>query len=592
MAKKLAFDQEARNALLNGADALANAVKVTLGPKGRNVMLEKSFGAPNLTKDGVTVAKEIELKDEYANMGARMLRQAASKTQDVAGDGTTTATVLAQVLIREGLRHVTSGANPMHIKRGMEKALAKVIESIQKQSKKVRDSSDIEHLATISANGDTEIGKMIATAIEEVGDDGVITIEEGKGLETEMEVVDGMLFDRGYLSPYFVTNPDNMTAVLEDCMILIHEKKISSMKDMLPLLQGIAQTGKPLLIIAEDVEGEALATLVVNRIRGILNVAAVKAPAFGDRRKEILRDIAILTGGLFISEDLGTKLESVELKDLGRAKRVEITKDDCTIIEGAGKKKDITARCETIRRAIESTTSDYDREKLQERLAKLAGGVAVVRVEPPPKPRSKTRNPAPKTPSTRRAAIEEGWVPGGGIAYLAARNSLKSLQLDGDEQIGVNIMMRAAGAARATRQQRRPRGRGRRQEGRSLQRHDRLNVATGNYEDLAAAGIIDPAKVLRSAVQNAVSVAGCFITTECLITEIPNRRSPLRTAPWRYGRYGRHGRRHARHDVIASRSLTHPCADPGFGVGAFSFDPAATRPRAEFGGTRPPSASP
>ena len=528
MAKKLAFDQEARNALLNGADALANAVKVTLGPKGRNVMLEKSFGAPNITKDGVTVAKEIELKDEYANMGARMLRQAASKTQDVAGDGTTTATVLAQVLIREGLRHVTSGANPMHIKRGMEKALAKVIESIQKQSKKVRDSSDIEHLATISANGDTEIGKMIATAIEEVGDDGVITIEEGKGLETEMEVVDGMLFDRGYLSPYFVTNPDNMTAVLEDCMILIHEKKISSMKDMLPLLQGIAQTGKPLLIIAEDVEGEALATLVVNRIRGILNVAAVKAPAFGDRRKEILRDVAILTGGLFISEDLGAKLESVELKDLGRAKRVEITKDDCTIIEGAGKKKDITARCETIRRAIESTTSDYDREKLQERLAKLAGGVAVVRVGAPTEAALKDKKSRTEDAlNATRAAIEEGWVPGGGIAYLAARNSLKSLQLDGDEQIGVNIMMRALQEPLAQLANNAA------LEGAVVVKKVEaskgtigLNVATGNYEDLAAAGIIDPAKVLRSAVQNAVSVAGCFITTECLITEIPEPPKP------------------------------------------------------------------
>lgn len=523
MAKKLAFDQEAQKALLKGVDALADAVKVTLGPKGRNVVIEKSFGAPTITKDGVTVAKEIELKDEYANMGARMLRQAASKTQDVAGDGTTTATVLAQNMIHEGFRHVTAGGNPMHLKRGMEKALEKVLESIQKQSKKVRDSADIEHLATVSANGDSEIGKMIATAIEEVGDDGVITVEEGKGLETEMEVVDGMQFDRGYLSPYFATDPENMTAVLEDCYILIHEKKISSLQDMLPLLQSVAQSGKPLLIIAEDVEGEALATLVVNRLRGILNVAAVKAPAFGDRRKEILRDIAIVTGGLFISEDLGTKLESVELKDLGRAKRVEITKDDCTIIEGAGKKKDIMGRCETIRRAIETTTSDYDREKLQERLAKLAGGVAVVRVGAASEIALKEKKARTEDAlNATRAAVEEGWVPGGGIAYLAARKSVEGLDLEGDERIGANILLHALGEP--LRQLANNAG----LEGAVIVKkvgnakdNVGLNAETGELEDLVAAGIIDPAKVLRAAIQNAVSVAGCFITTECLVTDIP-----------------------------------------------------------------------
>ena len=540
MAKKLAFDQEARAALLEGANALSDGVKVTLGPKGRNVVLEKSFGAPNITKDGAAVAKEIELKDGYANMGARMLRQAASKTQDIAGDGTTTATVLAQRLIHEGLRHVTAGCNPMHLKRGMEKALAKVVESIQKQSKKVRDSKDIEHVATVSANGDSEIGKMLATAIEEVGDDGVITIEEGKGLETEMEVVDGMQFDRGYLSPYFATNPENMTALLDDCYILIHEKKISGMQDMLPLLQAIAQCGRPLLIIAEDVEGEALATLVVNRLRGILNVAAVKAPAFGDRRKEILRDIATVTGGLFISEDLGTKLEGVELKDLGRAKRVEITKDDCTIIEGAGKKKDIMGRCETIRRAIESTTSDYDREKLQERLAKLAGGVAVVRVGAPSEVALKEKKSRTQDAlNATRAAIEEGWVPGGGIAYLAARESLKSLDLEGDERVGANIVWRALEEPLA--QLANNAG----LEGpvivkkvEGAKANIGLNVETGQLEDLAAAGIIDPAKVLRTAIQNAVSVAGCFITTECLVTDIPE---PPKPAPGPHGHGGMGG---------------------------------------------------
>ena len=435
MAKQLAFGQEARVALLSGVDQLADAVKATLGPKGRNVMLEKSFGAPNMTKDGVTVAKEIDLKDAYANMGARMVREAASKTNDNAGDGTTTATVLAQEIVHLGMRHVTAGANPMHLKRGMDKATAVAVEAIEKSSKKIKNQDEIRQVASIAANGDESIGKIIADAIEKVGEDGVITIEEGKTLETEVEIVDGMQFDRGYLSPYFVTDRENMRVVLEDCYVLCHEKKISSLVDLIPLLQKIAQSGKPALFIAEDVEGEALATLVVNRLRGILNVTAVKAPAFGDRRKDILRDIATLTGGDFLSEDLGIKLENVELGQLGRAKRVEITKDKTTIIEGGGSKKEIMARCEQIRRGIEATTSDYDREKLQERLAKLAGGVAVIRVGAATETELKEKKArVDDALNATRAAIEEGWVPGGGIAYLAARNSLKSLQLDGDER--------------------------------------------------------------------------------------------------------------------------------------------------------------
>ncbi|MCC6488294.1 MAG: chaperonin GroEL [Candidatus Hydrogenedentes bacterium] len=533
MPKQMAFDQEARTALLRGADVLANAVKATLGPRGRNVVIEKSFGAPNITKDGVTVAKEVELKDAYENMGARMVRESASKTQDTAGDGTTTATVLAQALVHEGMRHVTAGANPMYLKRGMEKALNAVLDAIKSASKKVRNSEDITHVATISANGDAEIGKMIADAIEAVGQDGVVTIEEGKGLHSELEVVDGMQFDRGFLSPYFVTNPETMTVTYEDCYILCYEKKISALQDIIPLLQSIAQSGKPLLIIAEDVEGEALATLVVNRLRGTLNVAAVKAPAFGDRRKEILRDIATLTGGMYISEDLGTKLENITLKDVGRAKRVEVTKDHTTIVEGGGSKKDIMGRCETIRKAIETTTSDYDREKLQERLAKLAGGVAVIKVGAATEIELKEKKARTDDAlNATRAAIEEGFVSGGGVALLATRSKVDALKLEGDEATGAAIVSHALAAPLAqiasnagfdgsvvVQDVLRAKG------------GIGLNAATGEMEDLVKAGIIDPAKVISAAIRNAVSVAGVFITTECLISDIPKPEKPAPAAP-------------------------------------------------------------
>jgi len=533
MAKQLAFDQEARKALLDGADVLADAVKATLGPKGRNVVLERSFGAPNITKDGVNVAKEIELPNAYENMGARMLREAASKTQDVAGDGTTTATVLAQEMIHRGMRQVTAGANPMHLKRGMEKALVVVVDAIKTASKKVRNREDIEHVATISANGDTEIGKMIADAIENVGEDGVVTIEEGKGLHTEMEIVQGMQFDRGFLSPYFVTDPEAMKVVLEDCYVLCHEKKIGGIQELLPLLQTIAQSGKPLVVIAEDLEGEALATLVVNRLRGILSCAAVKAPAFGDRRKEMLRDIAVLTGGTFISEDLGTKLENVALDMLGRAKRIEIDKDNTTIIEGAGSKKEVLARCENIRRAIETTTSDYDREKLQERLAKLAGGVAVIKVGAATEIELKEKKARTDDAlNATRAAIEEGFVAGGGVALLAAQKKIKALELDGDEAVGATIVSAALaaplaqiaanagheGAVTVGAVEKAKAGAG-------------LNANTGEIEDMVNAGIIDPAKVLRTAMQNAVSVAGIFITTDCLVADIPEKEKPAPAGP-------------------------------------------------------------
>ncbi len=526
MAKQLLFSEEARLALVRGVDALADAVKATLGPRGRNVLLEKTWGSPTLTKDGVTVAKEIDLKDPFENMGARMVREAASKTNDTAGDGTTTATVLAQAMVHEGMRLVTAGANPMALKRGMDKAVAEVVKELEKMSKKVKNNDEIRQVATVSANGDKEIGQFIAEAIEKVGNDGVITVEKGKGLKTEIEVVDGMQFDRGYLSPYFVTDPNNMTAVLEDCYILCHEKKISSVHDLLPLLQKIVQSGKPLLIIAEDVEGEALATLVVNKIRGILKVAAVKAPAFGDRRKEILRDISILTGGQFISEDLGIKLENVSLDQLGKAKRVEITKDYTTIIEGAGKKKDIQARCEQIRRQIEETTSDYDREKLQERLAKLAGGVAVIRVGAPTETELKEKKDRTDDAlNATRAAIEEGFVPGGGVALLRARKVLDNLKLEGDEALGASIVKKAMAmpliqiAENAGLQ-------GEVIVAKLEEEKDNvgLNAETGQIEDLIKAGIIDPTKVIRCALQNAVSVASLIITTECLVADIPEKK--------------------------------------------------------------------
>ncbi|MFP6583833.1 MAG: chaperonin GroEL [Candidatus Hydrogenedentota bacterium] len=521
MAKQMLFGQDARTSLIRGADILADAVKATLGPKGRNVLLEKSFGAPNITKDGVSVAKEIDLPDVFENMGARMIREAASKTQDDSGDGTTTATVLAQHMVHEGFKQVTAGANPMQLKRGMEKALAVVVTNIEKQSKQLKTREEVAQVASISANGDTEIGNMIADALEEVGDDGVITIEEGKGLETEVEVVDGMEFDRGYLSPYFVTNPETMNVELEDCYVLCYEKKVSSMQDMLPMLQAVAQAGKPLLIIAEDIEGEALATLVVNRLRGMLNIAAVKAPAFGDRRKEILRDIATLTGGQYISEDLGMKLESVTLKDLGRAKRIEITKDVTTIIQGGGKKKDVNARIEVIRRAVETTTSEYDREKLQERLAKLAGGVAIIKVGAATEIELKEKKARTQDAlSATRAALEEGIVPGGGTTLLAVRGKIDNLKLSGDQKTGAAILKSALasplyqiaqnagheGAVMVLEVEKAKAGHG-------------LNAATGKIEDMVKAGILDPAKVLRTCTQNAVSVAGIFISTECLIAD-------------------------------------------------------------------------
>jgi chaperonin GroEL len=527
MPKQLAFDEQARQSLIRGADMLANAVKATLGPKGRNVVLAKPFGAPNITKDGVTVAKEVELPDPYENMGAKMVREAASKTQDIAGDGTTTATVLAQAMIHEGMRHVTAGANPMHLKRGMEKAMGVALEAIQGQAKRVKTNEEVHQVATISANGDTEIGDIIARAIEEVGQDGVITIEEGKGLKTELEVVQGMRFDRGYLSPYFVTSAETMTAVLEDPYILIYEKKIGSLHDIVPVLQSIAQSGSPLLIIAEDIEGEALATLVVNKLRGILKVAAVKAPAFGDRRKEILRDISILTGGTFVSEDLGMKLEGVELSKLGRAKRVELTKDYTTIIEGAGGKKDIQARCETLRKQIETTTSDYDREKLQERLAKLAGGVAVIRVGAPTEIALKEKKARTDDAlNATRAAIEEGFVPGGGTAFITARKKIKDLGLANDEALGAQIVYNALASPLA--QIAVNAG----QEGSLIVEQVAtakgglgFNAESGRMEDLVKTGVIDPAKVLRTALQNAVSVASILLTTTCLIADKPEEKN-------------------------------------------------------------------
>ena len=526
MAKQIVFSEEAREKLIKGVDVLADAVKATLGPRGRNVLLEKTYGSPTITKDGVTVAKEIDLKDPFENMGARMLREAASKTNDTAGDGTTTATVLAQAMVHEGIRLVTAGANPMAIKRGMDKALAEVVKAIANMSKKVRNSDEIRQVATVSANGDKEIGQFISEAIDKVGNDGVITVEKGKGLKTEVEIVDGMQFDRGYLSPYFVTDPNNMTAVLEECYVLCYEKKISSIHDLLPLLQKIAQTGKPMIIIAEDIEGEALATLVVNKIRGILKVCAVKAPAFGDRRKEILRDISILTGGQFFSEDLGIKLENVTLDQLGRAKRIEVTKDYTTIIEGAGKKKDIQARCEQIRRQIEETTSDYDREKLQERLAKLAGGVAVIRVGAPTESELKEKKDRTDDAlNATRAAIEEGFVPGGGVALLRASKVLDNLKLEGDEGLGVALMKKTMAIPLI--QIANNAGLNGELISAKLEEEKEnvgLNADTGNIEDLIKAGIIDPAKVIRCALQNAVSVASMIITTECLVADIPEKK--------------------------------------------------------------------
>ena len=526
-AKDVRFSQDAREKMLRGVDILANAVKVTLGPKGRNVVLEKSFGAPRITKDGVTVAKEIELEDKFENMGAQMVREVASKTSDVAGDGTTTATVLAQAIVKEGAKSVAAGANPMDLKRGIDLAVAAVVVELKKNAKKVTSNDEIAQVGTISANGDTEVGAKIAEAMKKVGNEGVITVEESKSLETELDVVEGMQFDRGYLSPYFVTNAEKMTAELEDAYILIHEKKLSGLQAMLPLLEAVVQTGKPLLIIAEDVEGEALATLVVNKLRGGLKVAAVKAPGFGDRRKAMLEDIAVVTGGSVVSEDLGIKLENVTLNMLGRAKRVKIDKDDTTIIDGAGSKSDIEARVKQIKAQIEETTSDYDKEKLQERLAKLAGGVAVIKVGGATEIEVKERKDRVEDAlHATRAAVEEGVVPGGGVALLRAVKALDALKVDNDDQkVGITIVKKALQAP--ARQIFQNAGEdGSVIVGKILENPKYgygYNAQTHAYGDLVAEGVIDPTKVVRSALQGAASVAGLLVTTEVMVAELPKK---------------------------------------------------------------------
>jgi len=534
-AKDVKFARDARERILRGVDILADAVKVTLGPKGRNVVIDKSFGAPRITKDGVTVAKDIELKDRFENMGAQMLREVASKTNDAAGDGTTTATVLAQAIVREGMKSVAAGMNPMDLKRGIDIAVAKVIKEIQAQSKPVSGSHEIAQVGTISANGDKEIGEKIAEAMEKVGKEGVITVEEAKGLEFELDVVEGMQFDRGYLSPYFITNPEKMTVELADPYILIHEKKLSNLQSMLPILEAVVQSGRPLLIIAEDIEGEALATLVVNRLRGGLKVAAVKAPGFGDRRKAMLEDIAILTGGNVVSEDLGTKLESVTLAMLGQAKKITIDKDTTTIVDGAGTKDAIKARTEQIRAQIETTTSDYDREKLQERLAKLAGGVAVIKVGGATEVEVKERKDrVDDALHATRAAVEEGIVPGGGTALLYATKALDGLKGEDDDQTrGIDIVRRALTSL--VRQIAENAGfDGAVVSGKLLDGNDPsigFNAQTDTYENLVKAGVIDPTKVVRTALQNAASVAGLLITTEASIADLPEDKPALPSMP-------------------------------------------------------------
>lgn len=524
-AKQLSFDESARHSLLRGIEKLAKAVKATLGPSGRNVILDKKFGSPTITKDGVTVAKEIELEDSYENMGAQLVREVASKTSDVAGDGTTTATVLAEAIYREGLKNVTAGANPTSLQRGINKAVEAVVGELAKISKKVKDSSEIAQVATVSANWDTTIGQIIADAMDKVGKDGTITVEEAKSIETTLDVVEGMQFDKGYLSPYFVTNAESLEAVLENAYILIHEKKISSLKDLLPLLEKVAKAGKPLLIIAEDVEGEALATLVVNKLRGTLQVAAVKAPGFGDRRKAMLEDIAVLTGGRVITEDLGIKLENISLEDLGRGKRIMIDKENTTIIEGEGKNADIQGRVTQIRRQIEETTSDYDREKLQERLAKLAGGVAVINVGAATETEMKEKKARVEDAlHATRAAVEEGIVPGGGVAFVRSQKALENLGLEGDEKIGLEIVRRAIEQPlRTLADNAGKEGALIVQEVKKRKGNEGYNVATGEYEDLVKAGVVDPTKVARSALQNAASISGLLLTTEALVTEIPEK---------------------------------------------------------------------
>jgi chaperonin GroEL len=529
MPKVIDYNSAARAKLKTGVDKLAEAVKVTLGPKGRNVVLEKKFGSPTVTKDGVTVAKEIELEDHFENVGAQMVKEVASKTSDVAGDGTTTATIIAQAIFREGVKNVTAGANPMAIKRGIEKAVTAVTEEIKKMSKPVAGRLEISQVGTISANNDRQIGDLISEAMEKVGKDGVITVEESKTAETTLEVVEGMQFDRGYVSPYFVTDPDAMEAILEDPVILIHDKKISVMKDLLPVLEKVAQQGRPMLIVAEDVEGEALATLVVNKLRGTLKVAAVKAPGFGDRRKAMLQDIAVLTGGKVISEELGFKLENTILSDLGSAKKVTIDKDNTTIVEGGGSKEEIKGRINQIRKQIDDTTSDYDREKLQERLAKLAGGVAVINVGAATETEMKEKKARVEDAlHATRAAVEEGIVPGGGVAFLRARKCLDTIKVDDDEMVGVKIIRKAL--EEPIRQIAQNSG----AEGSVVVNKVMaeagafgFNAETGNYEDLMKAGVIDPTKVTRCALENAASIAGLLLTTEAVVTDKPEEKKPM-----------------------------------------------------------------
>ncbi|HUM16609.1 MAG TPA: chaperonin GroEL [Candidatus Nitrosotalea sp.] len=534
MSKQLLFNEQARAALLRGVNVMAHAVKVTLGPKGRNVVIGKKFGSPTITKDGVTVAKEIELKDHYENVGAQMIKEVASKTSDVAGDGTTTATVLAQAIFRGGLKNVTAGANPMGLQRGIEQAVEQVIRELTKMSKSTKDKKEIAQVATIAANNDPAVGSLIAEAMEKVGKDGVVTVEEAKGMETTLEVVEGMQFDRGYLSPYMVTDAERMEAVLEDCLILIHEKKLSVMKDMLPLLEQVAHSSKPLLIVAEDVEGEALATLVVNKLRGTLSACAVKAPGFGDRRKSMLEDIAILTGGKAITEDLGIKLENLTLADLGKAKRVVVTKDNTTLIDGAGKSAAIEGRIKQIRTQIEETTSDYDREKLQERLAKLAGGVALIKVGAATETAMKEKKARVEDAlNATRAAVEEGIVPGGGVALLRASKALDTLMLSGDEATGVDIVRRAL--EEPLRQIVQNAG----LEGSIIVEKVRsardaaqgFDAESNQYVDMVRAGIIDPTKVERVALQHASSIASLLLTTEALITDSPEDKSAMPAMP-------------------------------------------------------------
>ncbi|HVU52925.1 MAG TPA: chaperonin GroEL [Polyangia bacterium] len=527
-AKEIVFSQSARQSIASGLNILANTVKVTLGPRGRNVIIEKSWGSPTVTKDGVTVAKEIELEDKLANMGAQMVKEVASKTSDIAGDGTTTATVLAQAIYTEGSKLVAAGHNPMDIKRGIDAAVAKIVANLKEQAKPTKGKTEIAQVGTISANGDTLIGDILSEAMEKVGKEGVITVEEAKSMETTLDVVEGMQFDRGYLSPYFVTDAERMEAVLEDAYVLIHEKKLSNMKDLLPVLEQVAKSGKPFLIVAEDIDGEALATLVVNKLRGTLHVCAVKAPGFGDRRKEMLKDIAVLTGGQAITEDLGIKLESLTLKELGRAKRITVDKDNTTIVEGAGKKPDIEGRVKQIRAQIEDTTSDYDREKLQERLAKLVGGVAVVKVGAATESEMKEKKARVEDAlHATRAAVEEGIVPGGGVALIRALSSIEGLKFDDDRQYGVNIIRRSceeplrqiasnAGVDGSIVIEKVKGGKG----------AFGFNAATEEYEDLVKAGVIDPTKVVRAALQNAASVASLMLTTEALVAERPKKKTP------------------------------------------------------------------